>query len=45
MKEDNNQPETIEEPLEKQESGENSELNTLTYEELQQKNEENNPLG
>ena len=40
MKEDNNQPETIEEPLEKQESGENSELNTLTYEELQEKNEE-----
>ena len=40
MKDNNNQPEEIEEPLEKQESSDDSDLNTLTYEELQQKNEE-----
>ncbi|MBL6819791.1 MAG: nucleotide exchange factor GrpE [SAR86 cluster bacterium] len=40
MNEDNNQPKEIEEPLENQESDDDSELNTLTYEELQQKNEE-----
>lgn len=40
MKDNNNQPEKIEEPSESQESSDDSDLNTLTYEELQQKNEE-----
>ena len=40
MKDNNNQPEEIEEPSESQESSDDSDLNTLTYEELQQKNEE-----
>ena len=40
MKDDNNQPKETQEPIEKEESGDDSELSTLTYEELQQKNEE-----